>query len=73
MGDSQTTLFILAVSAGLNVLGDYLFVVVFGWGIVGAAASTVLCELLSSLFCLPFLQVLWVNLRSSSILPLSGP
>lgn len=24
MGDSQTTLFILAVSAGLNVLGDYL-------------------------------------------------
>ena len=34
MGDSQTTLFILAVSAGLNVLGDYLFVVVFGWGIV---------------------------------------
>lgn len=55
MGDSQTTLFILAVSAGLNVLGDYLFVVVFGWGIVGAAASTVLCELLSSLFCLPFL------------------
>lgn len=55
MGDSQTTLFILAVSAGLNVLGDYLFVVIFGWGIVGAAVSTVLCELLSSLFCLPFL------------------
>ena len=54
-GQSNDALHSRCKVRGLNVLGDYLFVVVFGWGIVGAAASTVLCELLSSLFCLPFL------------------
>lgn len=50
LGDSKTPLYFLVASAILNVLGDLLFVAVFGWGVAGSAISTVLSEASSCLF-----------------------
>ena len=40
----------------LNVLGDLLFVAVFGWGVAGSAISTVLSEASSCLFCALYIR-----------------
>ncbi len=56
MGDSTGPLIFLVASAVLNVLGDLLFVAVLRWKTAGAALSTVLCEALSCLFCLIYIQ-----------------
>ncbi len=47
LGDSVTPLFFLALSSGLNIAGDLLFVIVLHMGIAGCAFSTVFCEGLS--------------------------
>lgn len=53
-GDSRSGLLFLLVAASLNVLLDLLFVVVYRWGVGGAAAATVLsqagCALASMLY-----------------------
>ncbi|MBQ1310228.1 MAG: MATE family efflux transporter [Blautia sp.] len=51
MGDSRSPLYFLGISAGLNIVGDLLLVVVLKMGIIGAAISTVVCEGLSALLC----------------------
>ncbi len=51
MGDSKSPLYFLAISAGLNIVGDLLFVVTLGWGIHGAAISTVVSEALAGILC----------------------
>ena len=51
LGDSISPLVILIVSAAVNVGLDLLFVVVFRWGVAGAAAATVLSQALSALLC----------------------
>lgn len=56
LGDSKTPLYFLVASAILNVLGDLLFVVVFGWGVAGSAISTVLSEASSCLFCALYIR-----------------
>jgi putative MATE family efflux protein len=50
MGDSRRPLFFLLVSTALNTVGDLLFVAVFGWGVAGAAAATVIAEVIASAF-----------------------
>ena len=45
VGDSRAVLYFLIVSTVLNTLLDLLFVAVFGWGVAGAAAATVLSQL----------------------------
>lgn len=44
VGDSKTPLYFLLVSAVLNVGLDLLFIVVFGWGVGGAAWATVISQ-----------------------------
>lgn len=56
LGDSRSALYFLGMSAVLNVFGDLFFVLVLGWGIVGAAVSTVICEGLSFVFCLIYIM-----------------
>ncbi len=56
LGDSKTPLYFLVASAILNVLGDLLFVAVFGWGVAGSAISTVLSETSSCLFCALYIR-----------------
>lgn len=56
LGDSVSPLVILVVSSTVNVGLDVLFVVVFQWGVAGAAWATVLAQALSSAMCFAVLR-----------------
>ena len=63
MGDSKTPLYFLAVSTGLNIAGDLLFVAYLRMGVTGAALSTVICEALCAVFCWIYLYQKIPSLR----------
>ncbi len=44
LGDSKTPVYFLVISTLVNIGLDLLFVMVFGWGISGVAAATVLAQ-----------------------------
>lgn len=52
LGDGRTPLHAMIVAAVTNIILDLIFVPVLGWGIAGAAAATLIAQLVSSLFCL---------------------
>ena len=52
LGDGRTPLTAMILAALTNVALDLLFVLVFGWGIVGAAVATLIAQAFSSIFCL---------------------
>ena len=51
IGDTITPLLILAISVGLNIAGDILFVAVWKTGTWGAAAATVLAQFIALVIC----------------------
>ncbi len=55
VGDSQATLYFLLVSSIINLLLDLLFVVVFHWGVPGAAIATVLSQLGSAVVSVAYM------------------
>ena len=61
LGDSKTPLMAMVVASLLNIGLDLLFVLVFRWGIAGAAAATLIAQVFAALYCLYFL------LRSAEI------
>ena len=52
VGDSKTPLYAMIVACVANIGLDCLFVLVFGWGIPGAAAATLIAQCCSALYCL---------------------
>lgn len=54
MGNSKTPLYFLVFASGLNAVLDVVFVALWGWGITGAALSTIIAEILSATLCLMF-------------------
>lgn len=52
LGDSRTPLYAMVVAAFVNVVLDLLFVMVFHWGVAGAAIATVTAQLFSCVFCI---------------------
>ena len=56
LGNSRTTLLFLAVSTVLNIVLDLLFVLVFHWGVGGAALATILAQAASWLFGLAYIN-----------------
>ena len=62
VGDGRTPLYMLLCSTLLNVALDVLFIVGFHLGIAGAAAATILSQLVSGLLCV------WVIRRRFDIL-----
>lgn len=52
LGDGQTPLYAMVVAAISNIVLDLLFVLVFRWGIAGAAAATLIAQGISSIYCL---------------------
>jgi putative MATE family efflux protein len=56
LGDSNTPLYFLILSALLNIAGDLFFVVVLAMGSKGCAVSTVISEALCCLFCIIYIQ-----------------
>lgn len=63
VGDSVTPLVFLFISTVLNVGLDLLFIVVFRWGVIGAAAATVTAQGLSTVACFIYTFVKYKNLR----------
>lgn len=52
IGDSKTPVKFLAVSCVLNAVLDFIFIVFFNLGVIGAASATVIAELLSAVVCI---------------------
>ena len=52
LGDSRTPLYAMVLASVTNICLDMLFVLVFGWGVQGAAAATILAQILSALYCI---------------------
>jgi len=70
LGDSKTPLIFLVVASVVNVGLDYLFVVVFEWGVAGAAIATVIAQFVSavgSIICAviinPYLKLTRENMK----------
>lgn len=51
VGDSRHPFYFLLFSSALNIALDYLFIVPLAMGVAGAAAATVLSQLVSGLLC----------------------
>lgn len=60
IGNSRIPLITVAIACVLNILGDLLFVAVFGWGAAGAALATIIAQGISVL--LSFLVILRTTL-----------
>lgn len=63
MGDSFTPLLFLILSTILNVGLDYLFILYFHAGVMGAAIATVLSQLFSSLLCFIYMRKRYPHLN----------
>lgn len=67
VGDSRATLYFLIVSVVLNLVLDLVFVIVFRWGVAGAAAATVIaqgvCVLVSIIYMQKKYEVLRLDFR----------
>lgn len=57
-GDGKTPLLAMGIAAIVNILLDLLFVMVFHWGIAGAAIATLIAQALSFIYCLHVLRKL---------------
>lgn len=55
LGDSRRPLYYLIFSSLLNVVLDFLFLAVFGWGVWSAAAATVISQAASVVLCMAYL------------------
>ena len=44
LGNSKISLLFLGIASTLNILLDLLFIIVFGWGVAGVAAATVIAQ-----------------------------
>lgn len=52
LGDGKTPLVAMIIACFINIVLDLLFVMVFRWGIPGAAAATVIAQFFSFIFCI---------------------
>ena len=52
LGDSKTPVIFLAISSGINIVLDLVFVLVFDMGVEGPAIATVLAQGISGIICL---------------------
>ena len=56
LGDSRTPLYAMIAASAANIALDMLFVLVFRWGVQGAAAATVLAQVLASAYCIAHIR-----------------
>lgn len=57
VGNSRIPLLFLVLSAGLNIILDLLFIIVFKMGVAGAAFATVLSQGISAILCIIYIYV----------------
>ena len=51
LGDSRTPLYFLIIASFLNIGLDLLFIMVFNWGVFGAAFATVVSQAVAGILC----------------------
>lgn len=51
LGNSKTPLIAMIIASLINITLDLTFVVIFKWGIAGAAIATLIAQLFSAIFC----------------------
>lgn len=56
LGDSKTPLYAMIIASLTNIVLDILFVFGFHWGIAGAAAATLIAQVVSGIYCYGYLQ-----------------
>ena len=56
LGDSKTPVIFLTMAAILNIGLDLLCIIVFHWGVAGAAVATVASQAVAGIFCLLFMR-----------------
>lgn len=56
LGDSRTPVIFLTMAALLNIVLDLLCIIVFKWGVAGAAAATVAAQTVAGICCLLFIR-----------------
>ena len=49
LGDSKSPLIFVAIACIVNIIGDYIFVAIFNWNVVGAALATVITQAVSAI------------------------
>jgi len=52
LGDGKTPLYAMIAASVTNIVLDLVFVLVFHWGVAGAAAATLIGQFVSCVFCL---------------------
>ncbi len=63
LGDGKTPLIAITIAAITNIALDLLFVFGFHWGILGAAAATLIAQLLAFFYCFRVLrQMEWIRI-----------
>ncbi|MCR5451733.1 MAG: MATE family efflux transporter [Lachnospiraceae bacterium] len=85
VGDSKTPFMFLVISAILNVFLDLLFIIVFHWGVMGAALATILSQGVSGVSCLAYMykkfdflrirkeDMVWIPRRAKKLLNMGVP
>ncbi|MCM1252168.1 MAG: MATE family efflux transporter [Clostridium sp.] len=56
LGDSKTPVIFLVMSAFLNIILDLVCIIVFRWGVAGAAAATVVSQMTAGVCCFFFMR-----------------
>ena len=70
MGDGKTPLIAMVIASFVNIGLDLLFVLVFRWGIAGAAAATLIAQICASVLCLLQLRKFSdLQMKKSDFLP----
>ena len=79
IGDARRPLYFSVISVGLNVILCFLFVVTFGWGLRGAALSTVIAQLIGVVIAIlyinvkhPIISLRWSRLKFDKEIFLKG-
>ena len=63
LGNSRASLLFLAIAAGMNVVLDLTFVLVFGWGVFGVAFATIISQACSWIFGLFYINRYYPDLE----------
>ena len=66
LGDSRTPFNFLMLSTVLNILLDLLCILVFGWGVAGAAIATVVAQGVSAALCFRYMRKKYEILQMNS-------
>ena len=70
LGDGKTPLQAMVVASFTNIALDLLFVMVFHWGIAGAAIATLIAQLVSGLYCLyVILKIEFLKMKKTDFTP----